>query len=367
LLVDAFRLARHAGFFLATVFLMLLALPAAAANGDDLLGEGKKLLPAVTYKNLTLLPVARDDALPEQTPRRSGKSRAAKKPQQDFEVLDEGMRRGRVKIHEQKSGATVNSLTITNDSNDPLFIMGGEVVIGGKQDRIIAKDVVIAPNSTETISVYCVEHGRWAGRRAAFESAGSLAHTELRKAAKYKSSQAEVWSEVSSKNRKRRTSNATDTYREVARGKSTAKSIRDYEKEINGRLAGVSTGQELLGFVVAMNGEVVAVEVFESPKLFAKLKQKILRSYFVEAVDQPVSKKAKRVPPRSEISEFTERADRAEKTRSLVEKQKSSETYNFDDPLLEGAVLEAEDAAPAADPKAPRTRSKVYRSIHKKK
>ena len=61
----------------------------------------------------------------------------------------------------------VNSLTLANRAKLPLFLLSGEVVIGGKQDRIIGKNTVVAPRTTETVPVFCVEHGRWSGRKAA--------------------------------------------------------------------------------------------------------------------------------------------------------------------------------------------------------
>jgi hypothetical protein len=48
---------------------------------------------------------------------------------------------------------------------------------------------------------------------------------------------------------------------------------------------------------VAVNGEVVAIEEFASAKLFAKVRPKLLRSYYVEALDVPAKKTDKPVWP----------------------------------------------------------------------
>jgi hypothetical protein len=340
--------------FLVAFAAILFASPAPASPSPSL-GAGQKVLAAITYKNLTLMPVAAepDAGATRESQRPKGKKKVPKVP--DYVVLDEAMRGGKVKIQEESESGNVNELVISNKSDKPLFILGGEVIIGGKQDRIIAQDAIIAPRTTERLPVFCVEHGRWAGRKASFETAGALAHTELRKKAKYASSQAEVWEEVKSKNKKRRASNATDTYRGIATGKATRSSVSEYEKHFGPKLRALARTQEVVGFVVAMNGEIVAIEVFGSDSLFSKLQDKILRSYYVEAVDEPVTKGAKKAPTAASVSRFANQSNRAKARKKKVQKNKGSTTFHFEDAGLDGALLMPEGAA------AP-----VYQSVHKK-
>ena len=51
---------------------------------------------------------------------------------------------------------SVNTLIAKNISTDTIFIMAGEVVKGGKQDRVIGKDVVIPPGKEINLSAFCV-------------------------------------------------------------------------------------------------------------------------------------------------------------------------------------------------------------------
>ena len=60
----------------------------------------------------------------------------------------------------EDSGA-VNSLTVQNKSQDTVFIMSGDVVQGGRQDRVIAMDMVVPPRTITDIPVFCVEQNRW--------------------------------------------------------------------------------------------------------------------------------------------------------------------------------------------------------------
>ena len=63
-----------------------------------------------------------------------------------------------------------------------MFLLAGEVILGGKQDRIIGQNTIIAANTTQSVPVFCVEHGRWTEQESGtvFHSAHALAHGRLR-------------------------------------------------------------------------------------------------------------------------------------------------------------------------------------------
>src|SRR5437868_13552050 len=62
-------------------------------------------------------------------------------------------------VHES---AQVNKLVLVNNSKRPLLLLAGEIVTGGKQDRVIAKDRIVPPDSDPIdLSVFCIEPGRW--------------------------------------------------------------------------------------------------------------------------------------------------------------------------------------------------------------
>ena len=294
------------------------------------LDDKTALLAPVTHDNLTIFPVV---------------TTAAKVSKVDYLVLDEGMKSKKVRILEKGDGGSVNELTIRNTSERPLFLMAGEVVIGGKQDRIIGKNTIVAPRATETIPVFCVEHGRWNGRKAEFSSAGALAHTELRKKANF-SDQSEVWGEVAAKNAKRKLENDTDTYRGVAQSASVVKSIGGYQKAFAGKLGKLGGRERQIGFVVALGGKVVAIETFGSPKLFKQFEQKLLRSYYVEAIDaeHAADGAAIAAPKPAAVTEFAGKARRAK--RETVLDKKSGKTVQFEDDAMKGTAVEAEDGAP---------------------
>jgi hypothetical protein len=109
-----------------------------APGGDPQLGRaGWRLGHPVTYENLTLFPVViAQDADTSQ-----------------FATLDQALASGDALITEQGAemrrtrdgavapnyplGAQVNQLVLINRGKHPLILLAGEVVSGGKQDRII--------------------------------------------------------------------------------------------------------------------------------------------------------------------------------------------------------------------------------------
>ena len=238
------------------------------------IGDHKKMwMQPLRHQNLTLLPVTIDPAQVDPT---------------NYLTLDEGMKEKLVKVSEVSESGDVNNLRIKNTSDKPLFLLAGEVIIGGKQDRIIGKTLVVMAGERTTVPVFCVEQGRWNGRKADFSSAESIAHLKLRSVANYGGSQHGVWSEVADKNAARGESNSTDTYRAVATKKGV---VSDYKAAIEAAYAkkvqgDAIAGEPLVGFAIAYNGEIVGIESFQSPSLMGKLRSKLLHSYYVDAIDR---------------------------------------------------------------------------------
>jgi hypothetical protein len=229
-------------------------------------------------------------------------------------VLDEAMAAKRVKIQEIADG-NVNGLLFVNKADRPVFVMAGEVIIGGKQDRIIGRNTVIPANTTQEVPVYCVEHGRWDGKTKEFTTAKALAHGRLRGKASY-AAQQDVWNEVSDKNKARKTTNDSDTYRKVAQQQSDG-TLSSMESQVNAALARLPAADRarVVGYAAALNGTVATIDIFGSPALFRKVETKLVRSYLTEAVDIAAKKDA-RPPTAAEVKAFMDDADKAAETKS---------------------------------------------------
>ncbi|MFZ3214631.1 MAG: DUF6569 family protein, partial [Candidatus Acidiferrales bacterium] len=133
-----------------------------------------------------------------------------------FETLDAALASGEALVTEQgdylrrsRSGiggpapvisgsAQVNQLVLVNRGKRPLLLLAGEVVSGGKQDRIIAKDRIV-PVGAEPLplDVFCVEHSRWTGSSMKFSAGLTMVHPAVREKAAVDQDQNEVWAAVS--------------------------------------------------------------------------------------------------------------------------------------------------------------------------
>jgi len=277
--------------------------PPPPAKDPAALSEHTALLAPIQVDSLTLTPIVA-----------TGPAAAGAATDEQLLVLDEAMAARQVKIREIADG-NVNSLTFVNQAAHPVFVMAGEVIIGGKQDRIIGRNTVIPANTTQEVPVYCVEHGRWTGETKEFTTARALAHGRLRGQASY-AAQQDVWNEVAAKNKVRKTETASGTYRKVAQQQSDG-TLAAMEKQVDAALAKLPAADRgrMIGYAVALNGAVATVDMFGSPALFKKLETKLVRSYLTEAVDIAARKDAKPPTP-ADVKSFMADADKAVEQKS---------------------------------------------------
>ena len=89
-------------------------------------------------------------------------------------TLQEALAKGQVQVVET---GRVNELQIENTGAEQVFIQAGDIVKGGKQDRVLTVSFLLPANSGRLpIASFCVEQGRWSARgkedQAKFSSAG---------------------------------------------------------------------------------------------------------------------------------------------------------------------------------------------------
>lgn len=307
--------------FLAVAVLLTMAGLLIVDQKDARAGEvtptpGYKVLEPIRHGNLTVFPVV-----------------AAKSyPTGEFLTLDEGLRSGEVVVTEagnvqglirrhstpviRNDGAQVNRLVLVNNSKRPLLLLAGEIVTGGKQDRVIGKDrIVPAESDPVDLSVFCVEPGRWVATSEHFGASGAMygkaiggtvpapstmmAQPSVRAKAMGDKNQGEVWDEV----RKQRdavsvqvAAAAPTVATEVASTSSYARVMENEEvkKQIDAVAMPIEQNYQSLirqlrdrnavGVVVAVNGRLIWADIFASTDLLGKYWPKLVRSYASEAV-----------------------------------------------------------------------------------
>jgi hypothetical protein len=200
-----------------------------------------------------------------------------------FVTLDEALKKKLLSIAEL-DGGTVPRVAIGNPSDKTVFIMGGEIITGGRQDRIVGGDVIIGPKTARvTVPVYCVEQGRWTYTTPMFATKENLGTWSIREKAQSKepSSQSGIWNDVERLTEATKTNSDTSAYQDVYSDEKVSRRIEELEKKLKDvpRLASGA-----LGVACGVGGKIVSVDVFSDPALFGKLWPKILRSAALSAV-----------------------------------------------------------------------------------
>ena len=262
----------------------------------------------IVYSNLALFPV----------------TTAASHDARNYLTLDEGLRTGEVQVTELGSGiirrrhgsrppdsAQVNRLALINNSSRPLILLAGEIVTGGKQDRVISKDRVVPPGSDPLpLDVFCVEPGRWHGASGSF-GASLMAAPNVREKAAVARDQQQVWNATAEsrggvaaaaapaagRGQVDQELQSSSSYAQMEASPTIKRRIddassdlqRDYERALRGALQ----GKNVVGVVVAINGEVVWADLFADSSLFQRYWPKLLRSYVVEAMSVPAIEHAR--------------------------------------------------------------------------
>ena len=286
---------------------------------------GWRLLEPVTYENLSIFPVVNANSTDTSW----------------YLTLDDGLASGEVQVREQgtegmvrdrdggirpgySNGASVNQLVLINRSKRPLLLLAGELVSGGKQDRIIGKDRLVPAGSEPLpLDVFCVEHGRWSSG-ANFTDAKTIVHPSVREQAAVQQDQIRVWSAVRSGTTAEVSAGApmgvgsgggnaaaappaaplaearisrtiqedapTESYNKIYKSRNVTGSVDTYVDELQRQFARQTAGlkgEHVVGVVVAYGGEVAWSDIFASDDLFRQYWKKLLRSYVVEALTRP--------------------------------------------------------------------------------
>lgn len=236
-----------------------------------------KISAPYTFKNLTIFLI-------------HGKDQSSKK---NILTLQEAMEKKVLVVYETSD---VNELAVENLSKeDDVFIQSGDIVKGGKQDRVFSISIIIPARSGRIlIQVFCVESGRWTKRGSEDSSKFSTSNErivtkDLKLAANKSQSQQEVWKGVTaaqdklSKNAGASVNSAdsSSSLQLSLENKKVAAIIDEYVKN----LSRIADGKpDVIGFAFAVNGKINSADIYASNALFKKLWSKMLKASATEAV-----------------------------------------------------------------------------------
>ncbi len=283
----------------ALVFLAVCGVFTAFAQTSQLtVSEGQ------TYKNLTIFLIRGKDT-----------AKNAK-----ILTLQEAMARDLFAVYETSE---VNELEVENLSKEfDVFIQSGDIVKGGKQDRVLAVSIIVPARSGRIrIAAFCVESGRWQQRETEsdkkFSSSDSrIVSKELKVAANESRSQGEVWRQVEAVQEKLSTNVSADV--QSSKSKTSLQLSLENKKvqaaidEYVAKLTGIAESEgDVIGYAFAINGVINSADVYASNSLFKKLWPRMLRAAATEAVAEYNARLAFRPVKSPQVSAFMKDADAA--------------------------------------------------------
>jgi ARG and Rhodanese-Phosphatase-superfamily-associated Protein domain len=301
----------------------------AAAGPMEQPHSSYRVLAPIESGNLLLFPVVQ-----------SGKT-----PASPFLTLDEGIKSGQVEVTEagkvrglvrprpaqgriddgvlrpipnppQYRGDQVNTLVLVNNSDKPLLLLAGEIVTGGKQDRVIAKDrIVPAGNDPIDLGVFCIEPGRWTEDTATFRGSAKaptqsmMVQPSVRAKAMVEKDQQEVWNSVHGSIAAAlaapvspppgvavaqqahavpdANSLGTTSYARAMQSIAVSEKVDEAAAPVmksREQVLEKLRAEHAVGVVVAVRGEIVWADIFSDGDLLARYWTKLVRSYAAESL-----------------------------------------------------------------------------------
>jgi hypothetical protein len=221
--------------------------------------------------------------------------------------LEEALTNGRVKVSETGS---VNALTVENVGDDEVFVQAGDIVKGGRQDRVLSVDLLLPPNSGRVlIPAFCVEPGRWSARgqenpRQFSTSTAAMPSHEAKLAiqsyvaehvaavlprADAAARQAEIWATV--RETQEQLSRSVGTPVAAAASPSSLQLSLENAKLREAQAAyfdalrsAAESADDIVGYVFAINGKITGGDVYASSALFRKMWRKLLTANITQAI-----------------------------------------------------------------------------------
>lgn len=202
-----------------------------------------------------------------------------------------------------EDAGAVNNLTVQNKTGDPVFLMGGDIVRGGRQDRVVGEDQIIAARSLQDIPVFCVEQGRWQfqgdiepqddiaakqDKVFAFSGYYHVAAGDIRNTLASSKDQQEVWEKVGNLTSRYPQENNSSAYASLESSEDFTRQRDAYLRFFEGKFSDL---QDMVGIMAVSGDRIIGTDVFGHPDLFRRQLTALLHSYATDAVIQgsPVS------------------------------------------------------------------------------
>lgn len=204
-------------------------------------------------------------------------------------TLAEGLEGKTLTVTERDDG-DVPTLQVVNAGKEPVLLTAGEVVQGGKQDRVVVADMLIpADGKPHEVPVNCVEQSRWSYTGAAEFGYGGRAETALKETVQVAKDQGKTWETVAALNANKAplvsdgaaVAPSTGTYMASLDNPELAAKTEAASKALE---QGLAAQARVVGLVIAYEGQLAAAEMFGQPSLFDKARASIVDAVALESL-----------------------------------------------------------------------------------
>ena len=227
---------------------------------------------AVSFKNLRIIPI-RYKGEPQANP--AGQNTLS---------FEQALKKGIITVQERGTTAieNVHWLSLYNNSDKNVYVSSGEVLEGGRQDRMVTRDtLVMAGAGRIDLPVMCVEEGRWSDKDKKF-TYRRTANTHLRKTLDETRSQVQVWKEINNQLEKDKVKNKTLSYLSRDKDKAFTAAQNEYWQYFSRRWQ--SLDSNVVGIVCMSGDKILGSDIFISPSLFYSKWQSLMQGYIEEAL-----------------------------------------------------------------------------------
>jgi len=171
---------------------------------------------------------------------------------------------------------------LKNDTDQYLFVMDGEELIGARQDRVAVASALVDSYKEVEFPVVCIEKGRWSGEgdfTTGYSAFPGLRYTlTFSRKEDFKVNQETVWSQVETK---------LTTLRVKSNTFSMHHSFQEREEDVK-EYTMWEPSDETVGVMAFTNRGFLCCDILGSSHLFKCLKNKILAGYALDAIEDRI-------------------------------------------------------------------------------
>jgi hypothetical protein len=198
--------------------------------------------------------------------------------------LSKALQQGWVTITERGTASTENVhwLRINNHTNKPLLISSGEMVTGGRQDRVVSRDTILVPTGGDQyIPAMCVEEGRWSEKEKKFLYAG-FTNPALRRVIDQSKNQLLIWKEIYNQLEASKLHSPTLAYSALRTDKKNSAEVLSYYQFMMNKIK--QSDSSIVGIICIAGDKILGTDIFAAGNIFYEQLSSLLPGYIEGAI-----------------------------------------------------------------------------------